>query len=86
MRAYITSVLRFVSGFFAGSSTADTVAKTPSSYTCVVSTDPGKGPVDAKAHHVKDKDGRLVSFVNPHPSFGIFGKMTFLQGVSLVIR
>lgn len=86
MCAYITSVFRFVSGFFAGSSTADAVPKTPSSYTCAVSTEPGKGPLDAKAHHVKDKDGRLISFVNPHPSFGIFGQMTFLQGVSLVIR
>jgi hypothetical protein len=31
---------------------------------------PGVTPDDAKAHHVKDKSGRLVRFKNPFPSFG----------------
>lgn len=86
MIAYITSILCFVAGIFGRSSTADAVPQMPASYTCTVSTEPGKGPVDAKAHHIKDKDGRLVSYVNPHPSFGVFGQMSFLQGVSVVIR
>lgn len=90
MRAYIASIVRFFSGIFARSSGSPSEAAPkigmPSSYTCTVSTEPGKGPEDAKAHHVKDKNGRLVSFLNPHPSFGIFGEMTFFQGVSVVIR
>lgn len=31
-------------------------------YTCTVSVQAGKAPEDAKAHHVKDKSGRLVIF------------------------
>lgn len=55
-------------------------------YTCTVTTEPGQGPQDAQAHHVKDAGGKLVSFQNPHPSFGFFGQMTFFQGLSMFIR
>lgn len=57
-----------------------------STYTCTVSTEPGSRPEDSKAHHVKDNKGRLVSFENPNPSFGIFRDLTFVQGLSMFIR
>lgn len=57
-----------------------------STYTCTVTTQPGTAPEDGKAHHVRDKKGRLVSFENPHPSFGIFRTLTFVQGLSMYFR
>lgn len=57
-----------------------------SSYTCTVSVQAGKAPEDAKAHHVNDKTGRLVSFQNPTPSYGIFRNMPLIQGLSMYFR
>ncbi|KAK2600872.1 hypothetical protein N8I77_010376 [Diaporthe amygdali] len=56
------------------------------SYTCTVSVQAGKAPEDAKAHHVNDKTGRLVSFQNPTPSYGIFRDMPLIHGLSMYFR
>jgi hypothetical protein len=41
-------------------------------YDCILTTQPGQALDDAKAktHHVKDKSGDTVGFVNALPSFG----------------
>lgn len=57
-----------------------------SSYSCTVSVESGTRPDDAQAHHVKDREGKLVSFKNPNPSFGIFNHLGFVQGLSMFIR
>lgn len=56
------------------------------SYLCTVSVKPGTRPDDAQAHHVKDKEGKLISFKNPNPSFGIFNDLGFVRGLSMFIR
>lgn len=69
-----------------GPSALPTQISAMTSYSCAVSVQPGTRPDDAQAHHVKDKDGKLVSFKNPNPSFGIFNHLSFVQGLSMFIR
>ncbi|KAL1872065.1 hypothetical protein Daus18300_004434 [Diaporthe australafricana] len=56
------------------------------SYNCTVSVQAGKAPEDAKAHHVNDKNGRLISFRNPNPSCGILGDTSLVWGLSVFFR
>lgn len=91
MRAYIASLYRFFSSFLFGQSHGfPSPHRGPdpkmTSYTCTVSVQVGRAPEDAKAHHVKDKSGRLVSFENPNPSYGIFRDLSFVQGLSMFLR
>lgn len=91
MGTYITSFCRLVLGIFVAPSRSippppAQAAPELTSYTCTVSTEPGKGPEDAKAHHVRDVNGRLVCFQNPNPSFGIFRNITFVQGLRMYFR
>lgn len=92
MRAYIAGVFRLFSNIlfrpFYGISSPPCSQPVPkmTAYTCTVSVQAGKAPEDAKAHHVRDKSGRVVSFENPNPSFGIFKDLTFIQGISMYIR
>lgn len=91
MRASITNLYRFLSsilykpihGIYPPRRKPDPKM---TSYTCIVSVQAGRAPEDAKAHHVKDKSGQLVSFENPHPSFGIFQDLSFVQGVFMFLR
>lgn len=91
MRAYtyIKGFCQLFSRIFATPSRSIAPLSTmTSNYTCTVSvsTEAGNAPEDAKAHHVKDKKGRLVSFENPNPSFGIFRDISFTQGLSMFLR
>lgn len=92
MRAYIAGVYRLFSNIFFRPfyGISPPPCSQPDSkmaaYTCTVSVQAGRAPEDAKAHHVKDKSGRLVSFENPNPSFGIFKDLPFIQGLSMFLR
>lgn len=91
MRAYIASLYRFFSSilfrqFHGISSPCIEPDPKMASYTCTVSVQAGEAPEDAKAHHVKDKFGRLVSFENPNPSYGIFRDLSLIQGLSMFLR
>lgn len=55
-------------------------------YSCTVSVQPGAAPEDAKAHHLKNKQGQLVRFQNPFPSYGHWRDETFLRGLYNFLR
>ncbi|ROW04827.1 hypothetical protein VMCG_04863 [Cytospora schulzeri] len=85
--AYISSFCRLLSKVFARPSHSIPPLRVMiPTYTCTVSTEPGKAPEDAKAHHIKDKNGRFLRFNNPYPSFGIFTNISFFQGLSMYFR
>lgn len=91
MRASITNLYRFLwsilyRSFHGISSPRLEIDPKMTSYTCTVSVQAGRAPEDAKAHHVMDKSGQLVSFENPYPSFGIFRDLSFVQGVFMFLR
>lgn len=57
-------------------------------YDCIVKTEPGPAPEDArvKAHHVKDKSGETVSFVNALPSFGRWKDISLFRAGCIFFR
>lgn len=57
-----------------------------SNYSCTISIEPGTAPDDAKAHHVKDKGGRLVRFKNPFPSYGHWKDISLLHAGFIYFR
>jgi N-acyl-phosphatidylethanolamine-hydrolysing phospholipase D len=57
-------------------------------YDCTVATQPGPAPDDAKAktHHLKDKSGKTVGFVNVLPAFGRWKDMSLLRAGCIFFR
>lgn len=91
MTSYIASLYRILFEIFAGSAgTPQFLNHKPRHnmipYTCTVSVHAGRAPEDATAHHVYDKNGRLASFENPHPSAGTLLRSSLIHGLSVFLR
>ena len=54
-------------------------------YTCTLSVHAGNSPEDANAHHVHDKNGRLASFENSHPSAETLRDTSLIHGLYVLI-
>lgn len=88
MTSYIANLYRFLFEILAGR--PQLLGHKPRHnmipYTCTVSVHAGSAPEDATAHHVYDKNGRLASFENPHPSAGPLLKSSLIHGLSVFLR